>query len=184
VGAVELLKLPFLKIVGAFLLLWIAVRLLMPEDEDSEIKGSANLFQAIKTILVADLVMSLDNVLAVAAAAKDSLALLIIGLALSIPLVVFGATFLMKLMVRYPIIITIGAALLGWVAGNMLISDPVLTAWVAEHAKWLHIRLPEFSWTEILGAVLVVVLGKWLGKRAEDAKTRFEDLARDQVVRD
>jgi YjbE family integral membrane protein len=184
VGAVELLKLPYLKIVGGLLLLWIAVRLLLPEDDDSEVKGSGNLLQAIKTILVADVVMSLDNVLAVAAVAKDSIVLLILGLGLSIPLVIFGATFLMKLMVRYPIIITIGAALLGWVAGDMLISDPILTQWVAEHAKWMHFRLPEFTWTEIAGAILVVMVGKWLGKRAEDAKTQFEDLAtRDQAVR-
>ena len=111
--AVEALKYPFLKLIGSVLLLWIAVKLLVPEGDEENIESSDNLFQAIKTILIADLVMSLDNVIGVAAAAKGSMTLLILGLAISIPLVVFGATILLKLMERFPVIITIGAALLG-----------------------------------------------------------------------
>ena len=124
--AVELLRLPYLKLIGAVLLLWIAVKLLVPEKE-SEGHGTASssLASAVKTILLADLVMSLDNVIAVAAAAKGSTVLLIIGLAISIPLVVFASRLLLTLMDRFPVIVTLGAALLGWVAGEMAISDPV-----------------------------------------------------------
>src|SRR3954467_8976674 len=124
--AVALLTLPWLKIVGSLLLFWIGIKLLVPEDGDDEIQASDQLLAAIKTILVADLVMSLDNVIAVAAAAGGSVVLLILGLAISIPLVIFGATLLIKLMERFPIIITIGAGLIGWVAGEMLVTDPAL----------------------------------------------------------
>src|SRR5262245_54268621 len=117
--AVALLALPWLKLIGSVLLLWIGVKLLIPEDEDPDIQASDKLWPAIKSILIADLVMSLDNVIAVAAAAGNSYTLLIIGLAISIPLVIFGATLLLKLMERWPVIITIGAALLGFVAGEM-----------------------------------------------------------------
>jgi len=113
--AVKLLTLPYLKIIGGLLLFWIAIGLLVPEDGGDDVDGSDNLFQAIKTILIADLVMSLDNVIAVAGVAKGSVLLLVLGLAISIPLVIFGATMLMKLMERFPIIITAGAGILGWV---------------------------------------------------------------------
>ena len=113
-----------------------------------------------KTILIADLVMSLDNVIAVAAAAKGSLTLLIIGLAISIPLVIFGSTMLLKLMDRWPIIITIGAALLGWVAGEMAITDPLVTRWVEANARYLHWVGPA------AGALFVIVLGRALAARA------------------
>src|SRR5437879_1529944 len=128
--AVALLTLPWLKIVGSLLLFWIGVKLLVPEDDDAEIEASDKLISAIKTILVADLVMSLDNVIAVAAAAGGSYLLLILGLAISIPLVVFGATLLIKLMERFPVIITLGAGLIGWVAGEMLVADHALTSWL------------------------------------------------------
>src|SRR5215211_9213696 len=104
--------------------------------------------------------MSLDNVIAVAAAAKGSTTLLILGLAISIPLVIFGATVLMKLMERWPIIITLGAAILGWVSGEMAVTDPVVTAWVEENAKYLHWVAPA------AGALFVVIVGKWLAARA------------------
>lgn len=160
--AVQLLKYPYLKLVGAVLLLWIAVKLLLPEhDGDDGIDASDNLMAAIKTILIADLVMSLDNVIAVAAAAKDSLTLLILGLGISIPLVIFGSTLLLKLMDRWPIIITIGAALLGWVAGEMAVSDPLIKEWVDANAAFLHWVAPA------VGAVIVVVIGKWLAARIE-----------------
>ena len=160
--AVELLRLPYLKLVGAGLLLWIAVHLLLPEEEgEGHVDGSGNLMAAIKTILVADLVMSLDNVIGVAAAAKGSTLLLVIGLAISIPLVIFASTVLLKLMSRFPIIITIGAALLGWVAGEMAISDPAVKLWIDSSAAFLHYAAP------VLGAAGVVLLGSMMAKRAE-----------------
>jgi YjbE family integral membrane protein len=159
--AVELLKFPYLKLIGAVLLLWIAVKLLVPEDESGDnIESSSNMLTAIKTILVADLVMSLDNVIGVAAAAKGSALLLFLGLGISIPLVIFGATVLMRLMERWPIIITLGAAILGWVAGEMAVTDPVVTHWVEENAKYLHWVAPA------IGALFVVVAGKWLAAPA------------------
>ena len=127
--AVALLTLPWLKIVGSLLLFWIGIKLLIPEEDDGEIEASDQLLAAIKTILVADLVMSLDNVIAVAAAAGGSVILLVLGLAISIPLVIFGATLLIKLMERFPVIITIGAGLIGWVAGEMLVADSALEGW-------------------------------------------------------
>jgi YjbE family integral membrane protein len=160
--AVELLKLPYLKLVGAGLLLWIAVQLLLPEDEGhGESGGVSSMAAAIKTILLADLVMSLDNVIAVAAAAKGNLTLLIIGLAISIPLVVFASRLLLTLMDRFPIIITLGAALLGWVAGDMAVSDPIDKAWVDQNMPFLHYVVPA------LCAIGVVLVGRWLAARAE-----------------
>jgi YjbE family integral membrane protein len=163
--AVEMLKWPWLKLIGAVLLLWIAVKLLMPEEGgEGDVNSSENLWAAIKTILIADLVMSLDNVIAVAAAAKGSLTLLILGLLISIPLVIFGSTLLMKVMERWPIIITIGGGLLGWVAGEMAVTDPAVSAWVDANAHWLHYAMP------IGGAVVVIAVGRWLAARASDDK--------------
>jgi YjbE family integral membrane protein len=168
--AVALLSLPWLKLIGSVLLLWIGVKLLIPEDEDAEIEASDNLLKAIKIILVADLVMSLDNVIAVAAAAGDSYVLLILGLAISIPLVIFGATLLIKVMERWPIIITIGAGLLGFVAGEMAWEDHAINGFTSQ--------FPDFAKYVVaaLGAAFVVILGWALAKRsarapaAEDAK--------------
>jgi YjbE family integral membrane protein len=158
--AVKLLEFPYLKLVGGAALLWIAVQLLIPEDGDGdEVQSSSNLWGAVKTILIADLVMSTDNVIAVAAAAKGSVVLLVLGLVISIPLVIFGATMLMKLMERYPLIITLGAAILGWTAGEMGVTDPAVAEWVNTNASWLHWGAPA------LGAVLVVAVGTWLAKR-------------------
>jgi YjbE family integral membrane protein len=158
--AVKLLEFPYLKLVGGAALLWIAVQLLIPEDGDGdEVKSSSNMLSAIKTILIADLVMSTDNVIAVAAAAKGSILLLVLGLVISIPLVIFGATMLMKLMERYPLIITLGAAILGWTAGEMAATDPAIAEWVTANASWLHWGAPA------IGAVLVVAVGTWLAKK-------------------
>ena len=163
--AVELLRLPALKLVGAVLLIWIAVQLLLPEDEShGHREGHSTMAAAVKTILLADLVMSLDNVIAVAAAAKGSTLLLVTGLAISIPMVVFASRLLLKAMERFPIIITIGAALLGWVAGEMAIGDPLVKPWIDAHAAWLHIAAPA------AGAVAVVLVGRWLAARAEAAR--------------
>jgi YjbE family integral membrane protein len=156
--AVELLRLPYLKLVGAALLLWIALQLLLPEGGEGHEGHAAGggMAAAIKTILLADLVMSLDNVIAVAGAAKGSTALLVIGLGISIPLVVFASTLLLKLMTRWPIIITMGAALLGWVSGEMAISDPAVKGWVDAQWPFLHYLAP------ITGAVGVVIVGTLL----------------------
>lgn len=170
--AVEMLKWPYLKLIGAVLLLWIAVKLLIPEDGGEDgITASGSMAAAIKTILIADLVMSLDNVIAVAAAAKGSLTLLILGLAISIPLVIFGSTLLLKLMDRYPIIITIGAALLGWVAGEMAITDPLVKDWINLNMAWLHYVAPA------AGALFVVLLGRTLAARVLQEHKPVVDLA-------
>ncbi len=159
--AVEMLKWQFLKIIGGLLLLYIGVSLLMEEgDGEGEHKETGGLMAAIRTILVADLVMSLDNVLAVAAAAKGNTPLLVIGLAISIPLIIFGSTLMIKVMERFPIIITLGAALLGFLAGEMLLTDPAVT-----------LRFGELSHDVVnaagaIGAVFVVAVGLWLQKRA------------------
>jgi YjbE family integral membrane protein len=163
VVAVKLLELPYLKLIGALLLLWIAVQLLVPEDASDEDEGhtSAHMLGAIKTILIADLVMSVDNVLAVAAAAKGSFLLLVIGLAISIPLVVFGATMLMGLMERFPVIVTLGAAILGWTAGEMGVTDPAIAHWVKTNMQWIY----TFDVAPSMGAIAVVALGKWIAGR-------------------
>ena len=174
VFAVALLSFPWLKLIGAALLLWIGVKLLIPEEGGENIDASDSLVAAIKTILIADLVMSLDNVIAVAAAAGGSLTLLILGLAISIPLVIFGATMLIKVMERWPIIITIGAALLGFVAGEMAITDPAIGGWVK--ATFAHVNdrpvvagLSLESLCGLVGAAFVVILGLWIAKRKEAA---------------
>jgi YjbE family integral membrane protein len=152
--AVLLLGLPFLKIVGSALLGWIGVKMLIPDEGDGAIDGHSQLWSAIKTIIVADFVMSLDNVIGVAAAAKGNLVLLILGLALSIPLIIYGSTFLLSLMNRFPIIITLGGGVLGWVAGEMAVTDPAVSGWVDAQAHWLHEAAP------VLAALAVVAVGK------------------------
>jgi YjbE family integral membrane protein len=167
--AVQLLGYPYLKIIGALLLFWIGVQLLADEDDGGDgIKSSSNLWTAIRTILIADLVMSLDNVIAVAAAAQSGpeasrLVLLIVGLGLSIPLIIAGSQLLMKVMERYPILITLGAALLGFVAGEMLVHDKAFEGWFG------HLGGASTTIIELAGAVGVVVVGQWLAKRHKKA---------------
>ncbi len=159
--AVEMLKWPYLKIVGALLLLYIGISLLSEDGEDEDgHKEIGTMAAAIRTILVADLVMSLDNVLAVAAAAKGNTALLVIGLAVSIPLIIFGSTLLLKVMERFPIIITLGAALLGFLAGEMLLTDPAVTARFGELSHEI------VNGAGAIGAVIVVAVGLWMQRRA------------------
>jgi len=158
--AIALLQLPWLKLIGSVLLLWIGVKLLVPEHGEEGADASDNLFQAIKTILIADLVMSLDNVIAVAAAAGGSVTLLVLGLAISIPLVIFGATLLVKAMERFPVIIVIGAALIGFVAGEMAWEDSAIHAWTSPYPAWMKYVCA------IIGAGLVVWVGKVMAKRA------------------
>jgi len=160
--AVEMLKWPYLKIVGALLLLYIGISLLSEDSgEEGSHKQVGTMAAAIRTILVADLVMSLDNVLAVAAAAKGNTPLLVIGLAVSIPLIVFGSTLLLRVMDRFPIIITVGAALLGFLAGEMLFTDP---AFVARFGAQTDVVVNAAG---AVGAVAVVAVGLWLQHRAQ-----------------
>ena len=167
--AVQLLQFPFLKLVGAVLLLWIGIQLLAGGDDGGDIKSSESLTTAIRTILVADLVMSLDNVIAVAAAAQSApesarVILLVVGLALSIPLIIFGSTVLMKVMERFPLIITAGAALLGYVAMEMALSDPAVSGWIEAHLHGVE------TLVGLAGAAFVVVVGKWMATRANQAE--------------
>ena len=166
VAAVQMLQLPYLKIVGALALLWIGVQLLVDTEDEGEVKAHGTLFAAVRTILVADLVMSIDNVIAVAAAADRApenyrVPLLIIGLATSIPLIIAGSTLLMKVMDRFPIIIVLGAGLLGFLAGQMFVTDPA-------SAAWFKVHVPEAEYiVGAAGAILVVVIGKWLHRRGQ-----------------
>ncbi len=161
VVAAKLLALPYLQVVGGLLLLWIGVQLLSEDDggDEGEVKEYGSLMAAVRTILIADLVMSLDNVIAVAAAAKGSTTLLILGLAISIPLVIFGATLMVKLMERFPIIIVLGAGLIGWVGGETIASDVILSDF-AHQNTWLHYAAAA------AGAVFVVAVGKALQARS------------------
>src|SRR5215207_374277 len=165
VVAAKLLALPYLQVLGGALLLWIGVQLLGEEDEDNgEEKEYGSMFAAVRTILLADLVMSLDNVIAVAAAAQGSMVLLILGLAISIPLVIFGSTLMIKLMERFPIIIMLGAALIGWVGGETITSDAVFRDYLVAN-PWMHYV------GAAAGTIVVVGLGKLLQARARSHAT-------------
>jgi YjbE family integral membrane protein len=175
--AVQLLQYPYLKLIGALLLFWIGVQLLIPEDDDEDgIQSHAHLWSAIRTILVADLVMSLDNVIGVAAAAdagppESRLLLLILGLGLSIPMIIFGSQMLLTVMEKYPVIITLGAALLGYVAGEMLVSDQAVAPFFARLGVVAKVAV------ELGGAVAVVLVGRWLAARKGGALTDGADPA-------
>ncbi len=171
--ALQLLAVPFLKIAGAVLLIWIGVKLLLPEHEEGhgEIAANDKLWGAVKTVIVADFVMSVDNVIAIAGAAETSgtghsFALVIFGVLVSIPIIVWGSQLVLRLMDRFPIIITIGGMLLGWIAGSMVVSDPVFS-----NADVLP-SAPKFAATDLLrygagtaGALLVLALGTLLARR-------------------
>lgn len=175
--ATSLLDLPFLKIIGGLLLLWIGVKLLVPEsEEEHNLPASEHLWGAVRTIITADFVMSLDNVVAVAAAAEGSLPLILFGLAVSVPFIIGASQGVMKLMDRFPVIITAGGGLLGWVAGSMLVTDPVihphLNQWLGTEAP----GAPFHHWLGgALGAVLVVALGRWLANRQDIREAEAED---------
>ena len=159
VVAAKLLELSFLQVIGGVLLLWIGYQLLSGGDEEEgESKGTGSMMVAIRTILIADLVMSLDNVIAVAAAAQGNMVLLVLGLAISIPLVIFGSTLMIKLMERFPVIVTLGAALIGWVAGETIMSDRMLHGTLQSYPVLHYVAAAA-------GAILVVVIGNLLKKR-------------------
>jgi YjbE family integral membrane protein len=169
----QLFDLPWLKLVGGVILLWIAVKLLMGEEADEEsVKSGANIWEAIKIVAIADIVMSLDNVLAIAAAAGGETQLIILGLIISIPLVVFGAGVLTWILDRLPILVWAGSALLGWVAGELIATEPVLQSYVLSIAQTFGVSVKVVARTiETAGAVLVVLVG-WLILRA--SRTRRE----------
>ena len=173
--ALTLLAIPYLKIVGAILLVWIGVKLLAPdEDGHGDISASDKLWAAVKTIIVADLVMSVDNVIAIAGAAQGAgehqMVLVIFGLVVSIPIIVWGSQLVIKLMDRFPIIITAGGMLLGWIAGTMAVSDPAVLPYVATHPSAEAGGLPEVTATVrygagVAGALLVLAIGALLKRR-------------------
>lgn len=168
--ALTLLGIPFLKLVGGALLVWIGVKLLAPGDDDAHdnIQSSDKLWGAVKTVIVADLVMSIDNVIAIAGAAQGAgeqhqLALVIFGLLISIPIIVWGSQLVLKLMDRFPFIITLGGMLLGWIAGTMIQTDPGLASHIPQGKTWNYV----FGCS---GALLVLAIGKVLNARARDAQ--------------
>ncbi|MDQ7988427.1 MAG: TerC family protein [Candidatus Dactylopiibacterium sp.] len=172
--ALSLLRLPFLKLAGALLLLWIGVKLLLPEDDagHGEIQGSERLWSAVKTVIVADFVMSLDNVIAVAGAAEGAggdhkMALVVFGLLVSIPIIVWGSQLVIRLMERFPSVVVFGGMLLGWIAGHMAVTDPVLVRWTTDAAG--HVAASVSYGASIAGALLVYVLGRYFGARREGA---------------
>jgi YjbE family integral membrane protein len=172
--AVTLLAVPYLKLVGAALLLWIGIKLLLPEDDEGghNIEAGATLAAAIKTIIIADAVMSLDNVIAIAGAAKDSKFLIVFGLLLSIPIIMLGSQLVIKLMDRFPVVIVAGGALLGWIAGGMVVTDVAVD-------EWFKTAIPAASWVgPLTGAIIVVIVGKLLAARAGAREAGpLEDLA-------
>ncbi len=164
--ALTLLAIPFLKLVGAALLLWIGVKLLAPDGDDahSNIQGSDKLWAAVKTVIVADLVMSIDNVIAIAGAATGAggnhqLSLVVFGLLVSIPIIIWGSQLVLKIMDRFPIIITVGGMLLGWIAGTMAHSDPAVVAYIPQNPMWNY-------GLGIAGAILVYLLGMFSRRKA------------------
>ncbi len=169
---VELMTFPYLKLIGGALLLWIGVKLIVPEGEHGDgVEGASSLWGAIRTVIIADAVMSLDNVIAIAAAARGDFALLVIGLAISIPLIIVGSQLILKILVRYPILVIAGGGLLGWIAGEVMVTDPAIQPWVDANAHWLHF------WAKPVGAVIVVAIGKVLAWRQAGTPAEVEDLA-------
>ena len=166
--ALALLSIPYLKLVGGLLLVWIGVKLLLPQDEEEHgnIGSSDKLWGAVKTVIVADLVMSVDNVLAIAGAAESAgqhqLPLVIFGLLVSIPIIVAGSQIVLKLMDRFPVIITLGGMLLGWIAGEMIFTDPGLQQFLPAEKMWKYIAAAA-------GALLVLAVGKGLAARRAKA---------------
>ena len=158
--AVSLLQLPYLNLVGGALLVWIGIKLIADDEGDEhEIKAADRLIVAVRTIIVADLVMSLDNVIGVAGAAKGSVVLIVFGLVVSIPLVVVGAQVFMKLIERFPILVIAGGGLLGFVAGEMMVVDTAVADWINAHAHWLHWAAP------VAGIVIVIAVAKLMERR-------------------
>jgi len=180
-----LMALPYLKLAGGLALLVIAAKLLVPEDENNEVAAGATLWQAIRIVVIADIIMSLDNVIAVAAAANGQLPLLILGLAISIPMIIAGAALIMMVLDRFPLLVWLGALLLGWIAGDVIETDPAVQPWLhhlLDGTISLHLdakslafgAAPQFNLegeldeylASVLGAILVLVIGSiWRSRR-------------------
>jgi YjbE family integral membrane protein len=173
--AVTLLQVPYLKLVGGALLFWIGIKLMLDdEDGHGEIAASDRLLSAVKTIIVADLVMSVDNVIAVAGAAEHAggehrMLLVVFGILVSIPIIIWGSTIVLRLMERFPFIVTLGAALLGYIAGGMAVSDTALAPWLGAYLPMFDLRVPgtamHFNMVATVAAVAVVFIGKAMTKR-------------------
>lgn len=157
--AAYMLSLPYIEMIGGALLVWIGIKLLLPDSEENEVGASSSFWGAVKTIIVADIVMSLDNVLGMAGAARGHLGMLFIGMVITIPIILFGSALIMKLMDRFPVLVKLGAGLLGWVAGEMAIADPAFHGAIAAHAHYMEFVAP------VLGAASVVVVGTLLARR-------------------
>lgn len=175
--ALTLLNIPFLKVVGGVLLVWIGIKLLIPEDDGhGNIKGNTSIAAAVKTIIIADFVMSLDNVIAIAGAAQNAhadhqIGLVAFGLIISVPIIIWGSTLVLKLIDRYPLVITAGAALLGWIAGGMLITDVFVVRQFGEQPTAVKLG------AEIVGALLVVLVGRWFASRKSASKESVNESA-------
>lgn len=182
VVAASLLGIPGLMTIGSLLLFWIAVKLLIEDADEKDIKQSSNVWGAVQTIAIADLIMSLDNVVAIAAAAKGNWSLILIGLATSMPLIIFGATLVMWLLTRMPVLVWVGAALLGWIAGELIVSDPAVLSLLEGFSKdYVHlgegldagktIAVPMIKYGgAVAGAMLVVALGMIFRRRHAEAQ--------------
>lgn len=185
--AVKLLEVPFLKIIGGILLLWIGVKLMLQKDGGhGEVQGSDKLWAAVKTIIIADLVMSFDNVVAIAAAAQEAdpehqMGLIIFGLLLSIPIIVWGSQFVIKLLDKYPVIIVFGAGLLGFIAGSLILKDVAMMKYFNIDAQRVLFEFQAFGnliafklyhLAEVIGAAFVMLLGRFLLKRSNLAQAQ------------
>jgi YjbE family integral membrane protein len=174
--ALRLLAMPFLKVAGAMLLVWIGIKLLQPEDGEAHatVDAPGHLLGAVKTIVIADAVMSLDNVVAVAAAAKGDITLVTFGIVVSIPIIVWGSKLILRLMDRFPIVITLGGALLGWIAGEMLVTDIAIEDLLAYAPHWLHYA------SGALGALFVITVGTLLARRKHLATAPLDEVVAGQ----
>jgi YjbE family integral membrane protein len=179
--ALALLQVPWLKLVGAALLVWIGVKLIAPGDDDhGDIQGSDKLWAAVRTVIVADLVMSVDNVIAIAGAAEGAggdhkMPLVVFGLLVSIPIIVWGSQFVIRLMDRFPIVITLGGMLLGWIAGTMAVGDPALAEWVPQAGPGEAVASVRYT-AGVIGAAAVLGIGL-LMRRLTPAPAASEDAA-------
>ncbi|PVZ15916.1 MULTISPECIES: TerC family protein [unclassified Pseudomonas] len=165
--AMQLLALPWLKLLGALLLLWVGIKLIGAGDDDDEVDGGVRLWTAIRTIVIADVVMSLDNVIAVAAAGQGNLWLVSAGVLISIPLIVLGSRLVLALMDRFPSVVLLGGALIGWIAGGMGVADPALHRWLPPIQPWMHYL------ASAAGAALVLAIGlgmaRWRDRQLKNA---------------
>ena len=182
-----LMSLPYLKLVGGIALLIIAAKLLVPEDENDEIAAGTTLWHAVRIVVIADIIMSLDNVIAVAAAANGQLSLLVLGLSVSIPMIIAGAALIMLILDRFPVLIWLGAMLLGWIAGDVIASDPIdqtifhkmLDGHISIEGTSAILGASHFSLdgdlmdfaASILGAIVVLIVGSiWRSRKLREAQ--------------